>query len=57
MQCHLQFLNIINDIFKVVVPQTKFYYNCEEHGVVHNPRRWWQIVVEIIRQGYDHKKR
>ena len=56
MQCCLKNFNLINDIFKVVVPQTKLYYRLEEHGVVNNPRRWRQIVVESIRQGYDHKK-
>ena len=56
MQC-LRFFNIINDIFKVIVPQNKFYYNWEEHGVKNNPRRWRQIVAESIAQGYDHRKR
>ena len=56
-QCCLRFFNLINDIFKVVVPQTRFYYNWEEHGVVNNLRRWRQIAVESIAQGYTHKKR
>ena len=56
VQCCPKFFNIINGIFKVVVPQTKFYYTWEEYGVENNPRRWRQIVVESIRQGYDHKK-
>ena len=56
MQCRLQFFNFINAIFKVAVSKTKFYYKWEEYGVKNNPRRWRQIVVKSIRQGYDHKK-
>ena len=33
IECRLRFFNLINDIFKAIIPNNKFFYDWEEHGV------------------------
>ena len=56
MNCCFRFFNNIFDIFKVVIPNNKFYYDWKEHGVENIPRKWRQIFLDSINKGYDHDK-
>ena len=39
MECRLRFFNIINNIVKGIIPNNKFFYAWEKHGVENNARK------------------
>ena len=57
MECRLRIFYLINDIFKVIIPNNKFFYDWEKHGVTNNYRKWTKIFLDSLLPGYNHDKR
>ena len=53
----LRLFNLIIDIFKIIIPNNKFFYDWEEHGVKQNPQKRRQIFLDSLLLEYDHDKR
>ena len=56
-KCRVRLFNHILDIFQVVIPINKFYYDWKEHGVQNNPWMWKQKIIDSVKPRYDHDTR
>ena len=56
-ECCLRFFNLINDIFKAIIPNNKFFYAWEKYGVKNNPRKRRYVFLDSLLPGYGYDKR